>query len=147
MSKKKISLQILTPDKIKIDKKVDRVILRCVTGDMGILPGREAVSAVLDDGILRVLNDGGEQRIAVFGGLAEVQNDTITLLTDSAEWPEDIDRSRAEAEREEALWHLREMRDSLHRQNYRVLLRRALLRLEVSSSQNAGMPEEQGTPV
>ena len=147
MSKKKIYLQILTPNKIKVDEKVDRVIMRCVTGDMGILPGREAISAVLDDGILRVLNDGGEQRIAVLGGFAEVRNDTVTLLTGSAEWPEDIDRPRAEAEREEALRHLREMRGGPHRQNYRVLLRRALLRIAVSSYQSAEALEAQGSHI
>ena len=57
MTEKKLRLQIMTPAEKKVDEDVNMVIMRCTTGDMGILPGHEPHSAVLDYGILRILND------------------------------------------------------------------------------------------
>lgn len=108
------------------------VIVRSLNGDMGVLPGHEPTSAVLGDGILRIIDGKAEQKIAVFGGLAEVQNDAVNILTKFAEWPEDIDRARAENDRKKAEMLLQERADDLKIQSYQVLLRRALVRIEVS---------------
>jgi len=58
--------------------------------------------AALKTGALRILDGGGERIIAVYGGLTAVQNDVLTILTNDAEWPEEIDRVRATADREQA---------------------------------------------
>ena len=86
-------MRIVTPNEIKFDENVDMIIMRCTTGDMGILPGHEPHSAVLDHGEVRILDDGNERRLAVSGGIAEVRNNVLTILTSLAEWPEDIDRA------------------------------------------------------
>ena len=133
MAAKKFRLRVVTPREIKIDENVEMVIMRCTTGDMGILPRHEPYSAVLNYGPLRVLNNGKERRIAVFGGLAEVQNNVLTVLTSGAEWPEDIDRSRAMADLEQYERRLQEQVEDIEIRDDQVLLRRALVRLEVSS--------------
>ena len=133
VAEKKVRLRIITPDEIKFDENVDMIVMRCATGDMGILPGHEPLSAALTYGILRILSGGEERRLAVFGGLAEVQNNVITILTNLAEWPEDIDRARALADVEHAERRLKERVDDIEIQDDQVLLRRALVRIEVSS--------------
>jgi F-type H+-transporting ATPase subunit epsilon len=132
MDEKKVHLRIVTPHEVKVDQAADMVIFRCVNGDMGVLPGHEPTAAVLDDGILRILNAGAERRIAVFGGIAEVKDDAVNILTSSAEWPEDVDRARAENDRRQAELLLQEQTDNLKIQSYQVLLRRALVRIEIS---------------
>ena len=133
MAEKKIHLRIITPIGIKADEQVDMVILRCVGGDMGVLPEHEALSAVLDIGALRIINDGAERRLAVFGGLAEVQDDVLTVLTSVAEWPEDIDLALAEEERARFLQRIQETEDATEIQHDQLLLRRSLVRIEVRS--------------
>jgi len=133
MSTKKVHLRIITPEEIKVDEKTDMVIMRCTTGDMGILPGREACSVILDLGVLRILDGSSERKIAIFGGIAEMQKDVLTILTNDAEWPEDIDRARAEADREEAERRLESAVEDMEIQSHQVLLRRSLVRIEVSS--------------
>jgi len=133
LSAKKVRLRIVTPEQIKVDEDIDMIIMRCTTGDMGVLPGHEARSAALRYGILRIFNGGVERRIAVYGGLAVVRDDVLTILTSDAEWPEDVDRVRAEADREHAERRLRERADDIEIQHDQILLRRALVQIEVSS--------------
>lgn len=133
MATRKVRLRIITPEQIKVDEDVDRVIMRCTTGDMGILPGHEAYSTTLNYGVLRILAGGVERRIAVYGGLATIQNNVLTILTIGAEWPEDIDRLHAEADREHAERRLQERTDDIEIQHDQVLLRRALVQIEVCS--------------
>jgi len=135
MPAKKVRLRIVTPEQVKVDEDADMVIMRCTTGNMGILPRHEACSAALDFGILRILDGGMERKIAVYGGLASIQNDVLTILTKDAEWPEDIDRARAEADREHAERRLQEKTDAIEIQHDQVLLRRALVQIEVSANQ------------
>ena len=133
MAGKKVRLRIVTPAAVKVDEDIDMAIMRCTTGDMGVLPGHEARSAALNYGILRIINGDAERRIAVYGGIAAIQGDVLTILTNDAEWPEDIDRARAEADRQEAEWRLRERADDVEMGRDQVLLRRALVQIEVSS--------------
>jgi len=133
MAGKKVRLRIVTPAAVKVDEDIDMAIMRCTTGDMGVLPGHEARSAALNYGILRIINGDAERRIAVYGGIAAIQGDVLTILTNDAEWPEDIDRARAEADRQEAEWRLHERADDVEMGRDQVLLRRALVQIEVSS--------------
>ena len=133
MAEKKVRLQIVTPTEKKVDEDADMVIMRCMTGDMGVLPGHEAYATVLDYGILRILEGGNERKIAVYSGLAMIQNDVLTVLTQEAEWPEETDLESAKADRERAEERLREKTDDLEIQSDQILLRRALVQIEISS--------------
>ena len=126
-------MRVYTPTETKIDEKVDMVIMRATTGDMGILPGHIPYSAILDYGVLRLVNKGAERRLAVFGGVAEVRDDIVTLLTREAHWPDEIDRDQAIADREAAGSMLREKKDAVEVQSSQALMRRSLVMIEVSS--------------
>jgi len=133
MAKEKLRLKVATPDKIKYDREADMVIMRCITGDMGILPKHETCNAILDYGVLRILDDGEERRMAVFGGLAQVRDNIVTILANDAQWPEDIDLSVAEEERDRSALRLQESADDLELQKEQVQMRRTLVQIEVSS--------------
>lgn len=129
----KVRLRVVTPAVVKVDEDADMIIMRTTTGDMGVLFGHEARSAVLNLGALRILDSGNERRIAVYGGLATVKNNVLTILTNDAEWPEEIDRVRAEANREHAERRLQERTDDIEIREDLLMLRRALVQIEVSS--------------
>ena len=65
-NEKKINLKITTPRGLKFVEKADMLIMRCIDGDLGVLPGHAPVSVVLGDGILRILNNGVEKKLARF---------------------------------------------------------------------------------
>jgi F-type H+-transporting ATPase subunit epsilon len=134
LADKKIHLRVITPTEIMFDEKVTMVIMRCTTGDLGVLQGHEARSAALDYGALRILSDDSDMRIlAVYGGLVEIKSDVVTVLANDAEWPHDIDPSKALADHELFSQNLRKNDDTLGIQRDQVMLRRALVQIEVSS--------------
>jgi F-type H+-transporting ATPase subunit epsilon len=100
---------------------------------MGILPKHEACSAILDYGVLRIFDDGEERRMAVFGGIAQVRDNVLTILANDAQWPEDIDITLAEAERDRTSRRIKEDADDLEIQKEQVKMRRSLVQIEVSS--------------
>lgn len=132
-AKNKIHLRIITPEELKVDESADMVIMRCVNGDLGVLPGHCNYSAALGDGVLRIINGNSERKLAVLGGIAEIKNDVVTIVTNNAESPEEIDIKVAQDDRERAERRIKEKSGDLRIQSHQVLLRRALVRIEVSS--------------
>ena len=131
---KRLHLKIITPLRLLYDKDVDMVILRGENGDMGILPGHESRAAVLGYGPLRIFNNGAEENeLAILGGFTEILNDTVTVLTEAAEWPDEIDRARAEAAKTRAEQRIHQKNLDTDMQRAELSLRRALVRIEVSS--------------
>jgi len=101
MAEKKLEISIITPnateqDKYKFHGHADMAVLHCLTGDMGILPGRVACSAILGEGALRILDEEAERRIAVLGGVFHFENDILTLITQKAMLPGEIDIAATE---------------------------------------------------
>jgi len=139
MADKKVHLQIITPVGIKVDENVDMVIIRATTGDMGFLPGHESRSAILDVGVLRMIESGQEQHLAIFGGLAEIKDDKLTIITSLAEMPEEIDRARAENDLYRAEQRSlqegkgEEIDEKADIYSANVRMRRSMVRIEVSS--------------
>ena len=129
----KLRLRVATPKSVKYDKSADMVILRCITGDWGILPKHEASSAILDYGVLRIFRDGQERRMAVFGGIAQVKDNVVTVLANDAEWPEDIDKALVEAEHERLKNRTHDSTNLREMQREQVNLRRTLVQIEVST--------------
>jgi len=134
---KKIHLRILTPTGSKAERDVDMVILRTTGGDMGILPGHETYYCALDYGVFRIINRGKEGQLAVLGGIAEIQDNVLTVLTPEAQWPKDIDRVQSETIRGEIEQRLQSKGEDSETEAFdaksdKARLRRALVRLEVS---------------
>lgn len=132
MAKKQLNLQIVTPTRVLCDEMVDMVIMRASTGDMGILPNHEPVVATLNYGILRFKQGNKERRATIMSGFVEVEPDKVVILTDAAEWPEEIDLARAEEAKKRALERLKpEKREENNVARAEVALQRALVRLRV----------------
>ena len=133
MAGKKLRLQVTTPDSNKFDEDVEMVIMRCITGDMGILADHQPISAILDFGVLRIIDGKIERRMAVFGGIAQVLDNNVTILANDAQWPEDIDVAEVHAERERVQLRSQEDLDDYEIQRNQALMRRILVQIELSS--------------
>ncbi len=98
---KTIHLDIVTPDGSAFSGDVESVVIPAWEGQMGILPGREPIIAVLSAGELRYRHDGQEELMAVSGGFAQVDPKKIVVLAETAELASQIDEARAKAKAEE----------------------------------------------
>jgi F-type H+-transporting ATPase subunit epsilon len=84
--------ELVSPEKLLFSGDVAQVDVPGVEGDFGVLAEHAPMVTTLRPGILTVHAAGGEQKIVVFGGFAEVSKDGLTVLADVAEAVEDIDR-------------------------------------------------------
>ena len=133
MDAQKFRLCVTTPKKVKYEGDAQMVIVRCITGDMGIMANHEPTSAILDDGVLRVINDDEERRMAVYGGIIQIQDNLVTILANDAQWAEEIDVALAEAQREQLMREMQDSADDLLIARDQILMRRTLVQIEVST--------------
>jgi F-type H+-transporting ATPase subunit epsilon len=130
----RLSLEVATPTRMVVAEVVDEVVAPGVEGYFGVLPGHAPFLTTLGIGELTYRQGREERRLAVSGGFAEVRNDKVIVLADTAETPEEIDRERAERARVRAEQRLggrsQEEIDYLRAQ---CALARALIRLQVAS--------------
>ncbi len=128
---KKINLNITTPRGVKVSEEADLLIMRAIDGNLGVLAGHEPVSTILGEGILQIFNDGVEKKLAVFNGIVEINDTDVNIMSTIAQLPGEIDLERAEQDRREAEASL-EASEEVQIQSLQVVLRRSLVRIEVS---------------
>ena len=125
-------LDIVTPDNPFFSDEVEMVIVRGIDGDLAILKGRAPITTPLRIGKVRVFQDGKERVAAISDGYVSVQNNKVTIITESAEWPDEIDIERAKAAKERAEKRLKDRRDNIDVRRAELALHRAINRIEVS---------------
>ena len=77
-----IQLQVITPDRLIVDEVVDEVVAPGEVGEFGVLPGHVPFITTLTTGELKYKKGSAERKLMVEGGLAEVRDDKVTVLTD-----------------------------------------------------------------
>ena len=90
-------LKIVTPDGLFFDGQAEQLIVRTITGDIGIMARHMNYLAPLGMGRAVVITDGKRHCAACIGGMVSVMNGEVTLMPTTFEWAEDIDVERAEA--------------------------------------------------
>jgi len=130
----RLTLELATPARMVVAETVDEVVVPGSEGYFGVLPGHAALLATLGIGELTYRIGRDERHVAVAGGFAEVRNDKVIVLADTAELPQDIDRARAERARERAEQRLAgRAQDEIDYTRAAAALARALTRLQVAS--------------
>jgi F-type H+-transporting ATPase subunit epsilon len=126
-----VQVQLVSPEQVLYEGDADMVVARTTGGgDIAFLPAHAAFLGALATWPVRILqSDGTEVRAAVHGGFVEVSNDTVTVLTDVSELPEQIDVARATEARDRAQQALAADADD---EDAAAALQRAEVRLEVA---------------
>ena len=89
-------VQIITPDRVFYSGSANMLEFNTESGEIGVYARHIPVTTVLRPGIVTIHEEGGEKKAAVHGGFAEILGDRVTLLAEQAEWPDEIDKERAE---------------------------------------------------
>lgn len=126
-------LEIVTPEKMFYSDEVEMVIARGIEGDLAVLKNRAPLITPLTIGKVRIFKDGDERVAAVVDGYISVGREKTTIITDSAEWPQEIDVERAMEAKARAEERLKNKPEGLDVHRAELALRRALNRLEVAN--------------
>ena len=126
-----LQLDIVTPDQLVLSSPVDYVGAPGIQGEFGVLPGHVPFLSALAIGALHYKADGKERHVFVSGGFAEVSDNKVTILAESAEAADCIDFTRAEAARKRAEQRLTDRADNLNLVRASAALNRAVARLSL----------------
>lgn len=133
MSNKKLKLKVITPTGILLEEECDAVYSTSTTGEFGVLPGHLPMTTTLDVGYSKYVKNGEETYLTTLGGIFQIENDEVTILSDTAELGEDIDVAKANAEKQQAEALLAEhTKDEANMTVAQISLAKALARLKVA---------------
>ena len=126
-------LEIVTPEKMAFTGGVEEVTIPGTEGQFGVLRGHEAFLTSVDIGELNFTRDGKKTYYAVNTGYAEVTADKVTVLIETAERSDSIDKDRARRAKENAEVRLAQMtKDNAEFEKNRLALIRAITRINVA---------------
>jgi len=129
----KLKLEMVTPYKQVLSEEVDEVTAPGFIGELGILPDHTPLLTTLTVGELTYKKGNEAFHVAVNWGYLEVEDNTVTVLVDTAERADEIDLARAKA----ALSRAEEALKTLPAEDkkYRIMeaaLQRAVVRIKVA---------------
>jgi len=129
----KLKLEMVTPYKWVLSEEVEELSAPGSLGEVGVLPGHTPLLTTLNVGELTYKKDGETFHVAVNWGYVEVEDDTVTVLVETAEPADQIDLERAK----EALGRAEDALKSLSPEDkdFKVMeaaLERAVIRIQVA---------------
>ena len=126
-------LSILTPERTFFEGEAEALTIQAVDGEMGIMAGHAPEVVSLVEGTLRVTAQDHCRWAAASAGFATILPDSVFVILQTVEWPEEIDIRRAERARAEAEERIRQQKSLQEYHMARSMLARAMVRLRVTS--------------
>lgn len=129
MADNTMKVKILSPERVFYEGEATFIEFNTTAGMRGIYPKHVPTTMVIRPGILKIVEADGEKLAALHSGFVEVLQDSITMLAESVEWPDEIDEKRAE---EAKIRAERRINDNSQDHNRAELaLKRAVIRLQM----------------
>ena len=85
---------LVSPERLLLSGEVEQVDVPGSEGYFGVLAGHAPMVAALRPGVLTIKREGGEVKIVILGGFAEVSASGLTVLADNAMMAEEFDKAR-----------------------------------------------------
>lgn len=135
---KTFRVKIVAPDRVFYEGEAEMLEMTTTEGDIGVLKGHIPLTAVIAPGVLAIHDTvGGSIRIAALhSGFVEILPDSVTVLAETVEWPEEIDINRANEARIRAERRLQERPDGLNIARAELALKKALVRAQSVEESN-----------
>ena len=129
MSKKKMSLDIVSVEAQVYSGEVTFIQVTGSQGEIGVYPGHTALITPIKPGQLTAIDEQGQEHVFfVAGGVMEIQPQAVTILSDTAVRADDLDEASALAIKEKA-------EKALSEQQSEVAYSSALSELAVAAAQ------------
>lgn len=129
-----MKIKIITPDRTFYEGEASLVEFNTTEGEIGVLKGHIPLTVVVAPGILNFTEgDGNIKSAALHAGFAEILQDSVVIMAEIIEWPEEIDIKRAESSRDRAEERIRIKDAQTDVVRAELALQRALARINVIS--------------
>lgn len=126
-----MKIRIITPDRTFYEGEASMVEFNTTEGEIGVLKGHIPLTVVVAPGILNIAEPEGVKKAALHSGFAEILQDSVVIMAEIIEWPDEIDLKRAEDARDRAEERLRTKTPETDVLRAETALKRALARIYV----------------
>ena len=135
MATNTFNLNIIAANRVFFSGKCSSVIVPAHDGQEEIMAHHENMVSAVENGVLKFKKDGEKdyETVVVGAGFVETINNRVTVLVETAERPEEIDKVRAEEAKERAQEQLRQKQSIQEYYHSRASLSRAMTRLKATS--------------
>ena len=130
-----MNLEIVTPDGVRFAGEATAVLVNTAMGQIQVLPEHEPLISALEVGMAKVDTPSGSHIFALNRGYIEVLENTVEVVTFTAESPDAIDTERAQHGIDEATTDLESIDPGTQAEAYvqaRLRILRNETRLEVA---------------
>ena len=128
-----LMLQIVTPERVIFNDKVEEVTLPGSEGEFGVLIGHASLLSSLNFGELNLTKGNKKTYFAVNAGFAEVTAEKVIVLVETAEQSDMIDKPRALKAKEIAEQNLSKLsKEDPEYEKAKMALSRAETRIKIS---------------
>ena len=127
---KTFKIKIITPERAFYEGEAVMAEFNTSEGEIGIYADHIPMTVILRPGVLTVTEEKGVKKAALHTGFAEILQDSVTILAEDAEWPDEIDMARAEAAKARAEERIREHNPGTDMARAQTALLRAMARID-----------------
>ena len=130
MAENTFELKIISPDEMFYEGIAEFLEFTATTGEMGVYAQHVPTTVILEPCVMRIHQNGELKKAAIMGGFVEILKEKITVMAEDAQWPEEIDVSRAEAAKDRAQKRIASPDSKTDIARAQTALKRALARIE-----------------
>ncbi len=133
MADKLFRLEVIAPDRIFYSGDVEMAEYNTVEGEVGVYAAHIPMTQILAPGELIITESEDAKKVAALhSGFVEITGDKLTILAEAVEWPDEIDKNRAEEAKIRAERMLTSTTGNVDIVRAELALKRALLRLSMA---------------
>jgi len=125
-------LKIIEPDGMFYEGEGEFLEFTSVEGQMGVYKNHIPLTTILEPCVIRIHVGGEKKKAAILGGFIEIQKERITVLAEDANWPDEIDVTRAEEAKKRAEERLSRKDAGLDVARAEAALKRAVARINAA---------------
>lgn len=132
MAENTFELRIISPDEVFYEGTADFLEFTSVEGELGVYAKHVPMTTILEPCVMKIHSGEDTKKSAVLGGFVEILKDSITVLAENAEWPDEIDVQRAKDAKKRAEERIRNRSDKTDMARAHTALKRAIARIEAT---------------
>lgn len=125
-------LKVLAPNRVFYEGEADMIELTTSEGEIGVYKDHIPLTAIISPGILRIMLNGEVKEAAMLEGFLEITGDEVIILSESCEWPHEIDVKRAEEAKIRAERRLSSSDININMDRAEIALKKSLIRLNLA---------------
>ena len=128
---KMFALEIISPERVFYKGEANFLELTTSEGEIGIYKNHIPMTNVLMPGVVKIHEAAGLKTAAVMSGFVVILKDKVKIMAEVAEWPDEIDKHRAEEAKIRAERRLKDGGSGIDRNRAELALKRSIVRLNM----------------